>query len=312
MRLLFIFVDGLGLGSSDPQVNPLAAASMPALQAILGGQRLVSGSLPLVTERATLLALDATLGIAGIPQSATGQAVLLTGINIPARLGYHYGPKPNPQVAEFLRNGNLFSYFNNNDLKAAFLNAYPPRYFEAIQSGRRLYSSIPLTVTNAGLPLLTAKDLAAGRALSADFTGEGWKTQLGIEGIPLLTHFQAGQRLAELAERYDFSFFEYWLSDYAGHRQDMVTAIELLEGFDQVLAGLFEAWDDEQGLILLTSDHGNLEDLSTRRHTCNPVPALIVGNRDQRRMITHGLVDLTGVTPAIVRLFETRGLGSAD
>jgi len=302
-----MFVDGLGLGADDPLVNPLAAASMPALQAMLGGRRLLKGDLPVETERATLLGLDAGLETSGLPQSATGQAVLLTGINIPKELGYHYGPKPNQQVAEFVRNGNLFSQLKRAGYNTAFLNAYPPRYFEAIQSGRRLYSAIPLAATSAGVPLMTGEDLKAGRAISADFSGEGWKTHLGLEGIPLLSHYQAGERLARLAEGYDFSFFEYWLSDYAGHAQDMQTATRLLEEFDQVLAGLFEAWDDRRGLILMTSDHGNLEDLSTRRHTGNPVPGLVVGSPEMRRDFSRGLVDLVGVAPAIWRFFGISG-----
>ncbi|OGO30731.1 MAG: hypothetical protein A2Z16_16145 [Chloroflexi bacterium RBG_16_54_18] len=307
MRFLFVFLDGLGLGTNDPLVNPLAAAEMPALQAMLGGGRLVKGDLPVETERATLLALDAGLGTSGLPQSATGQAVLLTGINIPNELGYHYGPKPNQQVAEFVHNGNLFSQLKSAGHSTAFLNAYPPRYFEAIQSGRRLYSAIPLAAISAGLPLLNSEDLKAGRAISADFSGEGWKTHLGLEGIPVLTHFQAGERLSRLAEGYDFSFFEYWLSDYAGHAQDMPAAIRLLEEFDQVLAGLFEAWDDSSGLILVTSDHGNLEDLSTRRHTDNPVPGLVIGSLELRREFTRGMADLVGIAPAILRFFRISG-----
>jgi len=303
MRFLFLFVDGLGLGADDPLVNPLAAASMPALQAMLGGRRLLKGSLPVETERATLLSLDAGLETSGLPQSATGQAVLLTGKNIPNELGYHYGPKPNQQVAEFVRNGNLFSQLKSAGLSTAFLNAYPPRYFEAIQSRRRLYSAIPLAATSAGVPLLNSEDLKAGKAISADFSGEGWKTHLGLDGIPLLSHYQAGERLARLAEGYDFSFFEYWLSDYAGHAQDMQAAIRLLEEFDQVLAGLFGAWDDRSGLILVTSDHGNLEDLSTRRHTDNPVPGLVIGSPELRRELTRGMDDLVDVAPAILSFF---------
>ena len=44
----------------------------------------------------------------------------------------------------------------------------------------------------------------------------------------------------------------------------MTAARTLLATFDEVLGGLVSAWDDAAGLILLTSDHGNLEDLSTR------------------------------------------------
>lgn len=303
MRFLFIFMDGLGLGTDDPQVNPLAGADMPALKAILGGRRLLLSSVPTETERATLISLDTALSTQGLPQSATGQAVLLTGINIPADLGYHYGPKPNLPVAEYVRNGNIFSRLKSTGLSTAFLNAYPPRYFDSIDSGRRLYSAIPLAVVSAGLTLSGRDDLIAGRAISADFTAEGWRTHLGLDGIPVITYRQAGQKMTILASENDFSFFEYWLSDYAGHGQDMAEATRLLEGFDQVISGLFDSWNDQEGLILITSDHGNLEDLSTRRHTTNPVPALVVGSPELRREFARGLVDLAGVTPAILRLF---------
>ena len=244
--------------------------------------------------------MDACLGTPGLPQSATGQTVLLTGQNVPALLGYHYGPKPNPQVAEFLANGNLFSRLSQAGRRVAFLNAFPPGYFDGIHSGRRLYAAIAQAAVNAGLPLGTLDDLHAGRALSADFTAQGWRERLGLPNTPLLSPFEAGQRLARLAAEQDFSLFEYWLSDYAGHSQDMDAACRLLETFDQVLAGLLSGWDDASGLILLTSDHGNLEDLSTRRHTMNAVPALVIGAPELRGSFTAGLHDLTGVTPAIM------------
>ncbi|MGC8856443.1 MAG: alkaline phosphatase family protein, partial [Anaerolineae bacterium] len=105
-----------------------------------------------------------------------------------------------------------------------------------------------------------------GRALSADFTAQGWRNMLGFADAPLFSPQQAGAQLANLARQYDFSLFEYWASDYAGHKQDMAWALDQLQTFDGVLAGLLQQWDDD-GLILITSDHGNLEDLSTRRHT---------------------------------------------
>jgi len=322
--VLFLFLDGVGLGVDDSKINPFALAQMPYLVKILDGKRFVLSSLseapdhssadsvadsatastsyhPLELERATLLALDASLGVNGLPQSATGQATLLTGVNVPAALGYHYGPKPNRAVAELLTNGNLFSVLNNAGCKSALLNAYPPGYFAGIDSGRRLYSAVPLAVTSAGIPLKTVDELFNGHALSADFTGQGWRDRLNLPDTPLLTPYQAGERLARLSGQYDLAFFEFWLSDYAGHQQNMAAACALLESFDQVLGGLVSAWDDRQGLILITSDHGNLEDLSTRRHTGNPVPALLIGSPHQRKEFSNSLTDLTGVAPAILR-----------
>lgn len=303
MRILFLFLDGIGLGADDPEINPFARTDMPFLQSLLGGHSLTASAAPFEGERATLLSLDAGLGVDGLPQSATGQAVLLTGINIPKELGYHYGPKPNPEVASYLINGRtLFSWLRDNNKTAALLNAYPPRYFDGIDSGKRLYSSIPLALTNAGFPLFTHEDFFAGRALSADFTGAGWHEFLGFPDAPLLNAEEAGQKTAELASRYDFSLFEYWASDYAGHKQDMEWAVRQLETFDGVLRGLLEVWKDEEGLILLTSDHGNMEELSTRRHTDAHVPGLLFGSKSARAEFARGLTDLTGITPAIQKL----------
>jgi hypothetical protein len=226
----------------------------------------------------------------------------LTGVNVSKEIGYHYGPKPNQDVAAFLRNGNLFCTLAERGYKSALLNAYPPGYFSAIQSGRRLYSAIPQAVINAGIPLKTLDDLQNGQAISADFTAQGWRERLELPDTPVLTPTQAGGRLAVLAKNYDLAFFEYWLSDYAGHSQDMRGAQSLLITFDQVLGGLLENWNDQEGIILITSDHGNLEDLATRRHTDNPVPALLIGDQKLREEFAADLTDLTGVAPAIKRL----------
>ena len=301
MRVLFIFLDGVGLGSDNPIVNPLAEAAMPNLEKLLGGQKMIEISAPYEGERATLRAIDANLGVDGLPQSATGQAVLLTGINIPAALGYHYGPKPNPETASFLDDGGIFGRVIRSGKRAALLNAYPQGYFDGIDSGKRLYSSIPLAVTKAGLTLMTMPDLIAGAAISADFTGEGFRERMKMPDLPVLTAPEAGVRLADLAKNYDFSFFEYWLSDYAGHAQDLDKSVELLEQIDRVLGGLLDAWDDTQGLILLTADHGNLEDISTRKHTYNPVPLLLIGDKKSRRLFDD-VTDLAGVAPAILKV----------
>lgn len=302
MRVLFIFLDGVGLGADDLSNNPFANTRLPFLESLLGGQRLLASVAPFDGKHASLHALDACLGMPGLPQSATGQATLLTGLNVPALIGYHYGPKPNEEVARYLRNGSIFNHLESRGQKAALLNAYPPRYFAAIQSGRRLYSAIPLAATSSGISLRTKQDLYAGQALSADFTGHGWREQLGMPDAPLLSPVEAGRRLGELACQVEFSFFEYWVSDYAGHHQDFAAAQALLATFDQVMDGLVQTWNISEGLILVTSDHGNLEDLSTRRHTTNPVPLLLIGAQSLREDFFQGVNNLTGVTPAILDL----------
>ena len=302
MKVLFIFMDGIGLGVDDPDVNPLARAKMPNLNALLGGRSLLKDSAPFVGEHATLLAIDPIVGVHGLPQSATGQAMLLTGVNVSAEIGYHYGPKPNPEVARYLNGETLFSRCTQNGRKATLLNAYPSGYFDGIDSGKRIYSSIPMAVTNAGLELFRQEDFYEGRAMPADFTGEGWRSFLGLTDSPLMKPHEAGRKLVSLAMEYDFSLFEYWASDYAGHKQQMDWAVAQMEMFDEVVGGIVECGKWKELLVLVTSDHGNMEDMSTRRHTDAMVPALVIGEKSAREEFTKGMTDLTHIAPAIWKI----------
>lgn len=314
-KVLFIFLDGVGLAENDPQVNPFARVEMPNLERLLDRHKLVLDGFirskrPLLVDnpQATLLAVDATLGVDGIPQSATGQAALLTGKNVSAWLGSHEGPKPTQPIMELTKQGTIFTQLHQQGKTASLLNAFPPRYFESIDRDYRLPGVIALAARQAGLQLKTKADLFAGQAISADFTGQGWQTHLGYPDTPCLTYQQAGQRLRDLAGLADLAIFEYWLTDMAGHHQDVQAADQILQALDAVIGSLVSLWDAHQGLILLTSDHGNLEDLSTRHHTLNDVPLLLIGSRELRDDFLHAMPatcravpDLTAIAPAILK-----------
>lgn len=312
MRLLFIFLDGIGLGADDPDKNPFATAEMPNLSHLLSGRRLLQSNAPFFGDQASLLALDACLGVDGRPQSASGQATLLLGKNVPQELGYHYGPKPNHEIARMLHNGNIFHQLRQMDREVAFLDAYPPGYFAAVESGRRMHAAIPLAFTNTGFALKNKQDLQNGDAIAADFTARGWREHLHLKDTPLLSPAKAGKRLAQLGQQVHFALFEYWLSDYAGHRQEMAQAKGLLETFDQVLGNLVDDWDNDKGLILITSDHGNMEDLATRKHTMNPVPCILVGAPHLRQEFSQDLRSLVDIAPAIKRFLTHPGQNPAS
>ncbi|MEK9164075.1 MAG: metalloenzyme domain-containing protein [Chloroflexota bacterium] len=298
-HILFLFLDGVGLGDDDPNINPFARANLPALHGLLDGKRLLRGTLAHDNGRARFIPTDTSMGVSGPPQSATGQAAILTGLNVPALIGGHWGPKPNEAVAEIIRRDNIFKTLTARGQSAALINAYPQRYFDAILSGRRMYSAIPMAVAAAGIPLMTADDLRAGRAFSADFAGLGWRTDLKYMDTPVYAFPDAGARLADVARRRSFSFFEHWVTDLIGHRGTLEEGVKILQNFDAMLGGLLATWDDEEGLVVITSDHGNMEDLSHKHHTLNRVPTLVIGRH--RADFAADLTDLTGFAPAIVR-----------
>ncbi len=297
MRILFIFLDGIGLGDDDPTTNPFAAAHTPTLNALANHQRWLRDVGTQVTERGVFLPLDAQLGIEGRPQSGTSQAAILTGLNVPQILGKHYGPKPDAETRRILEQDNLFMQLKRSGKSAALINAYPPRLLDDISRGKTLRSSIQHAVYAAGLPLFDKKTLYAGTALSEDFTGEGWRTQLKFTDTPVYTPFEAGVKIVEVARGYDFAFFSHWLTDILGHRGTLSEGVRLLEIIDGVMAGVLSAWRDDEGLIVLTSDHGNFEDLRHGKHTENRVPAVIIGQGTVA--FAQGLHDLTGLAPRI-------------
>ena len=61
--------------------------------------------------------------------------------------------------------------------------------------------------------------------------------------------------------------------------------------------------DLERTTVILTSDHGNIEDLSTRNHTLNAVPTIAWGPaRERVAQQVHSLAD---ITPAILDVLES-------
>ena len=296
------FMDGVGLGSADAAVNPFVTAHLPNLTALLGeGWYLNHPGRVITTPRASLIPTDACLGVPGRPQSATGQATILTGRNVPQLVGEHYGPKPNQAVASIIRQGTLFHEVVAAGRSAALITPYPQGYFDAIDSGKRLLSAVPLAATSAGLPLMTADDLRTGRAVSPGFTGQAWRDYLGYSDVPIMSLPAAGAQIAAIARGHAFSFFEHWPSDRSGHRGSLAEAVAHLEMIDAALGGLLAAWDDA-GLLIITSDHGNIEEKAHRQHTRNPVPTILVG-ANHAELAAH-IHDLTGIATAVRQVLD--------
>jgi bisphosphoglycerate-independent phosphoglycerate mutase (AlkP superfamily) len=306
MHILMIFLDGIGLGENNPLTNPFAAAALPTVMTLTNGQRWLRDTLPQSNPRASFLSVDVTLGVAGKPQSGTGQAALLTGRNIPQLVGRHFGPKPDAMTRQLLEADNIFKQVIAHGKTAALINAYPPGLLNSIARGKTLRSSIQHAVYAANLPLFDASALYAGDAMSEDWTGSGWREHLAYADTPLYTPYEAGQKMVELSRRYDFAFFSHWLTDMIGHRGTLEEAVALIEVFDQVMAGALDIWDDNEGVMLITSDHGNFEAMDTRHHTENPTPLVIIGAQLYREHVTHTIHTVMDVVPYLAQVLGLR------
>lgn len=297
MSVLMIFFDGWGLGDDDPAHNPFIAAPMPTLRELFDGVMPTrDGSAPHASSQAVLVPTDATLGVPGLPQSATGQTTLFTGVNAARAIGQHLGPYPNAELRTLLARDNLFKALVGAGCTVAFANAYPPVFFQRLARNSARRSATSYAVHAADVRYRDVDDLRAGNAVSAFVTNDRWVA--AGAGVPQITARQAGANLARLAAAYDFTLLEYFMTDVAGHKGKPAFTSSVLEEVDQLLRGVLETVDLARTLVITTSDHGNVEDVTARRHTLNPVPTILVGaGREQVAARIHALDDLT---PAVI------------
>ncbi len=207
-------------------------------------------------------------------------------------MGRHYGPWPGPTLKRTLDKGTIFSEVVAAGGRAALANAFPPGYFRALSEGKQKVNVPVYAAQQAGVKLLTQTDYDAGNAVSADLDG-------GYLGTPQPLA-EAGARLSRLSAENDLTFFDFWLSDTAGHRWTFDEAVKLTEKLDGFLAGVVAALGTTT--LIVTSDHGNLEDKSTRSHTRNPVPLLAVGPHAEMFRGATSLVDVAPILRAALGL----------
>ncbi|MBI5464492.1 MAG: metalloenzyme [Ignavibacteriales bacterium] len=301
MRVILVFVDGLGIGKEDPEVNPMFSSRLPLLSELCGGKLPSSQHKQFNSQRSVLIPVNATLGVPALPQSGTGQAAIFTGVNAAKTFGKHFGPYPPLMLHPIIGEKNIFRRLTDRGKRATFTNAFPKRFFEYTESGTRRLTVTTLAWMMSGFKLLTAEALQENRAISADFTRDKWP-ELGHPEIEPTTCEEAGEHLWNIARDNDFTLFEYWLTDHAGHSQKKEFAVEVLERLDLFLSGFFRNFDFDDSLFVLVSDHGNIEDLSTKSHSRNPVPCILAGNKSHEA--SQRIKSLVHITPTILSVLS--------
>lgn len=286
LKTLMVFVDGLGLGEKDPATNPIYSGACPTLQRLL-------------SEHA--VPLDACMGIAGLPQSATGQASLLTGCNGAAVMGRHVEGLPGPQLKSLVQKKNLFTRLVDRGYKTTFANAYFTTDVEEVKQRRHQSVTTVATLAAFGAVRDTAM-LLENKAVYQDLTRE-FIVPRGYTG-PMVSPRESGEHLLAIAAEHDFTLFEYFQTDLIAHKGERSDVERVLLQLDEFLDVVVRFPEEPGRLLLLTSDHGNIEDQSTRLHTKNPVPLVALGEGSER--LKQEVKSLTDVVPSLMSLYPPR------
>ena len=280
MRVALLFIDGVGVGARNPDFNPLARGEWLLSQFEDGSGTALPGG------AGTLL--ETTFGVPGRAQSATNQTAILTGEPAPRLIGKHVLGYPDAALRQILLRASVVKRLVAAGRRATFVNGYPGAYLTALglphaparnpeveippRAQRRLKpSSTTLAFAAGEVPLRTLDQVRSGEALTHDVTGARGRAR-GFE-IPQRTPDEAAEIFWRVAEGVDFTLFEHFLADEAGHAKDMVLAESALETFDAFARAVLRRRPAD-ARVLVCSDHGNVEDLRTRNHTLGPVALL--------------------------------------
>jgi hypothetical protein len=285
MPILLIFIDGVGIGTRGEH-NPLDGLESEFFS-------MFQGEKPRLPFEGVMAETDARLGVDGLPQSATGQTAILTGVNAAKLIGRHLHGYPSPRLKQALAEHSIYKKLIALGRSVTFANAYTRSY---IDNPPRFISATTVAAQTAGVRLRMLEDLQEGRAVSHDFTNR-FLIEKGFE-VEICTPEAAGARLAAIAGSHDFTLYEHFITDQIGHARRSDLARDHMLDLTRFVRAVLEATNLSRLTVVLTSDHGNIEDISTRSHTLNPVATLAFGAA--REHIVSRVRSLTDITPAIV------------
>jgi 2,3-bisphosphoglycerate-independent phosphoglycerate mutase len=110
------------------------------------------------------------------------------------------------------------------------------------------------------------------------------------------------------SREFDFIVCNYANGDMVGHTGNFDAAVKAVEALDACLARLVEAIEETGGQMLITADHGNVEQMEDKTsgqahtaHTSEPVPLVYVGPQAVT-LASNGV--LADVAPTLLTLMH--------
>ncbi|MFI4988431.1 MAG: 2,3-bisphosphoglycerate-independent phosphoglycerate mutase, partial [Alphaproteobacteria bacterium] len=126
---------------------------------------------------------------------------------------------------------------------------------------------------------------------------------------PEMSAHEVTDRLVAAIEsgRFDLIVVNYANGDMVGHSGILAAAVKAAETVDECLGRLETAVKGAGGTMLITADHGNLEEMRDPKtgephtaHTMNPVPIILVNGPSSAKRLVHGR--LADVAPTILQI----------
>ncbi|AOP35590.1 metalloenzyme [Leptospira tipperaryensis] len=285
--IFYMFIDGIGFGPNDPESNPFARYAKSFFLPL--ADKPIPEESSEILKKTVFLKTDASLGIKGLPQSATGQTSLWTGINACKVLQRHLSGFPTFTLKKIISKYSMIRVLDEHGFKVDLLNCYSPAFAEHIKKNPRHVSASTLIQMASDRPLKSMEDLRKGKGLYMDITHEylrEFSQGLLEESDDLLRvrdPYETGKSIIQNCKNDDYTLciYEFFLTDKVGHKMNWEAAEKYIGELESFLKGVTEALDPENDQLIITSDHGNLENLTVDVHTVNQVPTVLYGKYTQ-------------------------------
>lgn len=129
--IFYMFIDGIGFGPDDPETNPFSRYAKSFFLPLAG--KSIPQNATSFLKNTVFLKTDASMGIKGLPQSATGQTSLWTGINACKVLQRHLSGFPTFTLKKIISKYSIIRILEEHGFKADLLNCYTPAFTEYVK-----------------------------------------------------------------------------------------------------------------------------------------------------------------------------------
>ena len=295
-KLFLFFIDGIGLGDEKSSISDLFKN--------ITGKPLIAGDQPQFVSSGVICSADATLETSGVPQSATGQTAIFTGINTSEYLGYHLTALPNQKLVELIEKQSMMKSLAERGISVTSANLYSDEFFQKRSSRRRnAFPVSTLTIKASGVPFRYFADYGQNRAVFGEITNKLIRER-GYD-IAEITPEVAAENLLNIWEETQFVFFEYFMTDVYGHKRDKTAMGECVDILNRFTENVWLGIRNNETSILIISDHGNAEDLSIADHTFSNVPAiLLTKNSNDAANFADSIHSLVDIYPWVLEYFS--------
>ena len=215
---------------------------------------------------------------------------------------FNFRPDRAREITRALVDPN-FDGFENKDLNLFFVCF--TSYDETMPNVHVAFKKEPLkntfgeVVSEAGLTQLRIAETEKYAHVTFFFNGGEEKQYKGEDRIlipspkvqtydlkPEMSAIEVTDKVVEAinSDKYNCIILNYANPDMVGHTGSLEAAIKAIETIDGCVERVVEAMEEKQGIILMTADHGNAEQMIDYKtgephtaHTTNPVPLILIG-----------------------------------